>query len=144
MVIGIISLVAAATVLLALGGVSTIRFLVKMFEPGSIEMTTRELFLSSIKLVDLVLLATVLEVVAIGLYSLFIDDSIPAPAWLRTTDVDGLKNKLAGIIAVMLGVLFLEKVSTEAAAADILIAGIGITAVIWALSYFIRSHPKGE
>jgi uncharacterized membrane protein YqhA len=144
MVIGILSLVAAAAVLLILGGVSTVRFLIKILGPDSIEMTTRELFLASIKLVDLVLLATVLEVVAIGLYSLFIDDTIPAPAWLRTADVEGLKNKLAGIIAVMLGVLFLEKVLTEVDAADILLAGLGITAVIWALSFFIRSHPNSE
>ena len=58
--------------------------------------------------------------------------------------MDALKNKLAGIIAVMLGVLFLEKVITGEPVADLLLAGIGITAVIWALSYFIRSHPEGE
>ena len=144
MIIGVASLVAAATILLVLGGVSTVRFLISIFRPDSIEMSTRELFLASIKLVDLVLLATVLEVVAIGLYSLFIDDTIPAPRWLRTSDVDALKNKLAGIIAVMLGVLFLEKVVTGEPVADLLLAGIGITAVIWALSYFIRSHPEGE
>ena len=61
---------------------------------------------------------------AIGLYSLFIDSDIPVPKWLRTEDVDSLKSRLAGIIVVMLGVLFLEQVITAAADFDLLQMGI--------------------
>ena len=141
MIIGIASLIAAATLLLVLGGISTGRFLLTTVTSGNTGMTNRELFLTSIKLVDLVLLATILEVVAIGLYSLFIDDDIPAPRWLRTVDVDGLKNKLAGIVAVMLGVLFLEQMIMTDGGPALMELGIGVAAVMLALSYFIRSHP---
>jgi uncharacterized membrane protein YqhA len=140
MLIGIASLVAAATILLVLGGISTARFLISTIAVRSVEMSNRELFLTSIKLVDLVLLATILEVVAIGLYSLFIDDDIPAPRWLRTSSVDSLKNKLAGIIAVMLGVLFLEQMIMTEASPDLLPLGIGVAAVMLALTFFIRSN----
>ena len=78
--------------------------------------------------------------VAIGLYSLFIDSDIPVPKWLRTDDVDALKSRLAGIIVVMLGVLFLEQVITAAADFDLLQMGIPIALVIGALTYFIRAH----
>ncbi len=140
MFVGIFSLVAAATALLVFGAVSTYRHIAGMIAGGDGAMTSREVFLAAIKLVDLVLLATILEVVAIGLYSLFIDSDIPVLKWLRTDDVDALKSKLAGIVAVMLGVLFLGQVITASGAGDLLQMGIAIAAVIVALSYFIRSH----
>ena len=89
-------------------------------------------------------LATVLQVVAVALYSLFIGRDIPVPSWLQHAGIDGLKNLLAGIVAVMLGVLFLEQVITTDGGPDLLPLGIAIAAVILALSYFIRSHPGGH
>lgn len=140
MFVGIFSLVAAATALLVFGGVSTYRHIAMMVAGDDAALTSREVFLASIKLVDLVLLATILEVVAIGLYSLFIDSDIPVPNWLRTDDVDSLKSKLAGIVAVMLGVLFLEQVITASDAFDLLQMGTAIALVIVALTYFIKAH----
>ena len=141
MVVGIVSLIVAAATLLLFGAVETVRHIVKIVAPAGSELTNREMFLASIKLVDLVLLATVLQVVAIGLYALFIDNDIPVPRWLRTGDVDKLKQKLAGIVAVMLGVLFLEQVINAAVGRELLTSGLAIAAVILALSYFIRAHP---
>jgi uncharacterized membrane protein YqhA len=143
MLIGILSLLATAATLLVFGAVETWRYIGRIIAPVGAELTNREVFLASIKLVDLVLIATVLQVVAIGLYALFIDRDIPAPEWLRTDSVDGLKSQLAGIVVVMLGVLFLEQVINAAAGRDLLTSGIAIAAVIAAMSYFIRS-PPGE
>jgi uncharacterized membrane protein YqhA len=139
--IGIVSLLAAAATLLVFGMVETGRQILKMVTPEVAGLTSRELFLANIKLVDLVLLATVQQVVAFGLYALFINGDIPVPAWLRNDSVDGLKSQLAGIIAVMLGVLFLELVITGATDRELMLAGLGVAAVIAALSYFIRAHP---
>ena len=141
MIVGIASLIVAAATLLIFGAVETYRHIVMIVAPVGAELTNREVFLASIKLVDLVLLATVLQVVAFGLYALFIDSNIPVPVWLRRGDVDGLKSMLAGIVAVMLGVLFLEQVITGVDAQELLASGISIAAVIVALSYFIRAHP---
>ena len=102
------------------------------------------MFLASIKLVDLVLLATILQVVAFGLYALFIDSRIHVPAWLRTGTVDSLKNKLAGIVVVMLAVLFLEEVIHWGSERDLLPLGIAIAAMVAALSYFIGNHSDKE
>lgn len=144
MIVGIVSLVAAAAALLLFGAVETGRHIVRLVVPAGAGLTNREVFLASIKLVDLVLLATVLQVVAIGLYAMFIDAKIPVPHWLRSSDVDGLKQKLAGIVAVMLAVLFLEQVIAAAAEQELLAWGIAIAAVIFALGYFIRSHPPDK
>jgi uncharacterized membrane protein YqhA len=144
MFVGVLSLISGAVTLLVFGGVETARHIVKIVTPVGAGLTNREVFLASIKLVDLVLLATVLQVVAVALHSLFIGSDIPVPSWLLSAGIDGLKNLLAGIVAVMLGVLFLEQVITTAGSPDVLPLGIGIAAVIVALSYFIRSHPGGH
>ena len=141
MLVGIVTLLAAAVTLLVFGAVETYRHIVMIVAPVGADMTNREVFLASIKLIDLVLLATILQVVAFGLYALFIDSDLPVPAWLRTGDVDDLKFKLAGIVVVMLGVLFLEEVIHWSSDRDLMPLGLAIAAVIIALSYFIRAHP---
>jgi uncharacterized membrane protein YqhA len=141
MMLGITALLVASATLLLYGVVETVRHIVRLVVPGPEEVNNREIFLSSIKLIDLILLATIMQVVGIGLYSLFISRNLPVPDWLRTTHVDELKYKLAGIVAVMLGVLFLEQVFSWGSDRDLMPLGIGIAAVILALSYFIRA-PK--
>lgn len=140
-VLGIASLLFASATLLLYGVVDTGRQVVQLvLEPE--EVTNRDLFLSSIKLIDLVLLATIMQVVGIGLYSLLIERSLPVPAWLRTTQVDELKHKLAGIVAVMLGVLFLEQVFYWGSDRELWSLGVGVAAVIVALSYFVVSDRR--
>lgn len=140
MLIGIGCLFLAAFALLVFGAVSTFRHIALLLAPEGLGLTNRQVFLASIKLVDLVLLATVLQVAGFSLFSLFIDNRIPVPTWLRADDVDGLKHKLAGILIIMLGVLFLEQVIDDPSAPSLLPTGIGIGAVIFALGYFIRAH----
>jgi uncharacterized membrane protein YqhA len=143
MVIAITALLVASATLLLYGVVETVRHIVRLVVvvPGPNGTYNREIFLSSIKLIDLILLATIMQVVGIGLYSLFISRNLPVPDWLRTTHVDELKYKLAGIVAVMLGVLFLEQVFSWGSDRDLMPLGIGIAAVILALSYFIGRRP---
>jgi uncharacterized membrane protein YqhA len=141
MVLGIAALLVASATLLLYGVVETIRHIVRLVVPG---LANREIFISSIKLIDLILLATIMQVVGIGLFSLFISGNLPVPAWLRTTHVDELKYKLAGIVAVMLGVLFLEQVFSWGSDRDLMPLGIGIAAVILALTYFIKRHPVDD
>jgi uncharacterized membrane protein YqhA len=140
MILGIAALLLASATLLVYGVVETIRHIVRLVMLDS-EATSR-IFLSSIKLIDLILLATIMQVVGIGLCSLFVSRNLPVPDWLRTTDVDELKYKLAGIVAVMLGVLFLEQVFSWGSDRDLMPLGIGIAAVILALSYFIGRRPE--
>ena len=41
------------------------------------------------------------------LYPLFVDDGIDMPSWLRIRNLDDLKEKLVGVIVVVMGVYFL-------------------------------------
>jgi uncharacterized membrane protein YqhA len=139
--VGIASLLVAAAVLLVFGAVETYRHVALLLTPADPELTNREAFLTSIKLIDLVLLATILQAVAVGLYSLFIDSAVPVPRWLKATDVDDLKHRVGGLVVIMLGVLFLEQVIHGSGERDLLPLGIAIAAVMAALSYFIRARP---
>jgi len=50
------------------------------------------------QLIDTFLLGTVLYIVAIGLYELFIDPQIKTPAWLEIRSIDDLKERLLGTV----------------------------------------------
>lgn len=138
--IGVAALLLASATIVLLGAVETLREIVRLVLPGSAGLSARELFLPAIKLVDLVLLASIMQVIAIGLYAQLVDRDLPVPRWLVAQNFDELKNKLAGIVIVLLGVLFLEQVFYWGAERDMLSLGLGIAAVIVALSWFLRGQ----
>lgn len=143
--VGVVSLFVAAALLLCVAALETVRHLIEVGLPGDGNRpTTQQTLLASIKLLDLVLLATVLAVVAFGLYSLFIDPNLPLPAWLRTRDVEGLKAKLAGIVILMLAVLFLEEVIHWRSERDLPSFGLALAAIIAAFSYFVRTKSEKD
>ena len=90
-----------------------------------------------IKQADYALLATVLYVLALGLYSLFVDDRIPMPGWLRIHDLGQLKELLAGVVVVAIAVIFLGWALTWDGKSDILALGVASAAVIGGLALFL-------
>lgn len=93
--------------------------------------------LEFIELADVFLLATVLYIMALGLFELFIDDRLPVPHWLEIHTLDDLKEKLVGVVVVVLAVSFLGKVIEAQSARDLMELGVGVAAVIASLSYFL-------
>ena len=92
--------------------------------------------------VSLILLATVLYVIAVGLFELFVDDRLDLPLWLEIHDLNDLKDKLIGVIVVVMGVLFLGQVVTWDGQRDLMGYGVGIALVIAALTWFTSQKPK--
>jgi uncharacterized membrane protein YqhA len=95
-----------------------------------------------IQLIDIFLLGTVLYIVALGLYELFIDPALPLPDWLKITDLDELKEKLIGVVVVLLGVGFLGEVVSWQNDPAILALGVAVATVIAALSLVFALMPK--
>ena len=106
------------------------------------ELSKSEAVFEFIELADAFLLATVLYIMALGLYELFIDDSLPLPEWLAFHTLDDLKEKLLGVVIVVLGVQFLGQVMGASAAEDVMYRGVGIAAVIAALAFFLGKKGK--
>jgi uncharacterized membrane protein YqhA len=100
-------------------------------------MSQNEMIGKLIKQADYALLATVLYVLALGLYSLFVDDRVPMPAWLRIRDLGHLKELLAGVVVVAIAVIFLGQALTWDGQTDLLAPGLASAAVIAALALFL-------
>jgi uncharacterized membrane protein YqhA len=100
-------------------------------------LSQNEMIGKLIKQADYALLATVLYVLALGLYSLFVDDRVPMPAWLRIHDLGHLKELLAGVVVVAIAVIFLGQALTWDGVTDLLAPGLASAAVIAALALFL-------
>lgn len=104
----------------------------------------KALALAFIEIVDLFLLGTVLLMIALGFYELFIDSDLKLPEWLQIRTFDDLKNKLVGVVIVVLGVMFLGFVVAWDGTRDLLGIGIAIALVIAALTYFLSTVKSGK
>jgi uncharacterized membrane protein YqhA len=92
---------------------------------------------------DSFLLGTVLYIVSIGFFQLFVDSNVPRPAWLRITNLDQLKSKLVGVVVVLLAVTFLGKVVDWNGDRNIAYLGVAIATVIAGLAYGgFRAHAN--
>lgn len=142
-ILPVICIFTAATVLLIYGSIETMLVIVEAFSSAVSSKGAKALLLSFIELVDLFLLATVLYVIAVGLYELFVDDQLPLPEWLVIHNLDDLKEKLIGVVIVVLGVLFLGQVISWDGQRDLLPFGAAVALIIAALSYFLSLKKKG-
>jgi uncharacterized membrane protein YqhA len=142
-IIAVISTLLAATALLIYGAIETAGILWSFFDPVITgPKGAKGLILAFIELTDLFLLATVLYVIAIGLFELFVDDRLDLPEWLEIHDLNDLKEKLIGVLVVVMGVLFLGQLVTWDGERNLLNLGGGIALVIAALTYFTSQKPR--
>jgi uncharacterized membrane protein YqhA len=141
-VVAVAGIFIAAIALLVYGALQTSALIVELFSSPVSSKGAKALLLAAIELVDLFLLATVMYVIAAGLYELFIDDTLPLPSWLEIHNLDDLKSKLIGVVVVVLGVLFLGQVIAWDGQRDLLAYGAAIALVVAALTYFLSQQPK--
>src|SRR3954454_15467544 len=95
-----------------------------------------------IEITDMILLGMVLYIVSLGLYQLFIDNTLAVPSWLRVTDIADLKRDLINVTVVLLGVSFLGEVVDWDGMTDILSLGAAIALVIVALGLIMWLTPR--
>lgn len=94
----------------------------------------KEFSIVLIQTIDIFLLATVLYIIALGLYELFVDDALDLPNWLEVQTLDDLKARLLGVIIVLLPVTFLGQLVQWKKGIDILWLGLAIGAVLAAIA----------
>lgn len=103
-----------------------------------------ELAVQYVEYADVFLLAVVLYIMALGLFTLFVSERIPLPRWLEFHDFDDLKERLVSVICVMLGVSFLGVVLEGASGIDLLWLGIATAVVVAAMTLFVKMVIKGS
>jgi uncharacterized membrane protein YqhA len=107
-------------------------------EAFSAHVSLLDLATDFIEYADVFLLAVVLYIMALGLFTLFVSDKVPLPSWLEFHDFDDLKERLVSVICVMLGVYFLGAVLKGATGLDLLWLGIGTSIVVAAMTAFVH------
>jgi uncharacterized membrane protein YqhA len=144
-VVAVVGSFVASAAALVYGGLATVRVVLDAFGSGDFsEKGAKLLSVGLVTMIDLFLLGTVLYIVAIGLYELFVDPGLPMPLWLRITTLDDLKERLLGVVGVLLAVTFLGSAVTWDGSADILALGLAVGAVLGVVSLTIallaRTH----
>jgi uncharacterized membrane protein YqhA len=141
--IAVVATLVAAIALLFFGAIDTALVIWGVFSKGDFSSKTgKTLLVDVIEIVDIFLLATVLYIIGLGLYELFIDDSVPVPRWLEIHDLDDLKDKLVGVVVVVIGVGFLGQFVSWDGQANLLIPGGAAAVMIAALTYFLSQKPR--
>ena len=144
---GVMAILPAAALLvmsLALSIATAVRLVEVLAETLGGHIDLIHLSVEFVEFTDFFLLATVLYITSLGLFSLFVTDRVPVPTWLTFRDFDDLKERLIGVVVVMLAVFFLGEVLREEGGLDLLWLGLSISSVFLSLSLFVRSVFRGE
>ncbi len=145
-VIAVLGSLVAAIALFAYGALETVALVAETAAKAQVSSKgAKVLALAFIEIVDLFLLGTVFLIIALGLYELFVDEGLQLPTWLVIRTLDDLKHKLAGVVVVVMAVLFLGQVVTWDGQRELVGFGVAIAAVIAALTWFLSSTvAKGK
>ncbi|MDI7861709.1 YqhA family protein [Rhizobiaceae bacterium n13] len=119
----IVVLTASIYEILVEGAISTKA--VKVFAVGIVEA------------VDVFLIGIAVYITGIGLYFLFVDETLPLPKWLRLNSFEDLKANLISVVIAVLAVLFLREAVAWDGNADIAAFGVSLALVIAALSLYL-------
>jgi uncharacterized membrane protein YqhA len=142
-IIAVVSTLVAAIALLLFGAIDTVLAIQEFVATADFSSKTgKELLVKFIEIVDIFLLATVLYIIALGLYELFVDDSLPVPNWLEINNLDDLKDKLVGVVIVVIAVSFLGQFVSWNGQTNLLIPGGAAAVMIASLTYFLAQKPK--
>ena len=144
MILPVVATMLAALALLIWGFLDTWHFVTGLLVPGDHAVVRDEALLHAIEVVDLFLLATVVQVVSLGLYKLYFKQDLALPKWLKINDLDDLKSKLVGVSITVMAVFFLGKAITWRNGVDILYLGGAVALVIVALTYFLSKIDHHE
>ena len=143
-ILAVLGSLASAIALMAFGAAAVVVEIIDAFGHRDLGSDGGKLLaVELIELTDIFLLATVLYIVALGLYELFIDADLPVPAWLRVTSLDELKDKLVGVVVVLLAVTFLGRAVVWNGTDSIFPFGAAVALVIAALALPRWKNGKG-
>lgn len=132
-------MIAAATTFLW-GGVKTANFVLMLLRDVSNESL---ITLYLLQAVDIFLIGTVLLILSVGLYDLFIH-KLNLPQWLEIDNLSKLKAKLSDVIILFMAIKFLEKLLTAKSAQDTLFIALAVAVVAAVLIAFNQISTDKE
>jgi uncharacterized membrane protein YqhA len=137
--IAVVGSLAASFISMFFGGIAVLTSTLELIQSHDLsEKGAKILAVDVLQVVDIFLVSTVLYIMALGLYELFIDPGLPVPGWLKIGTLDDLKERLVTVVVVMLSVTFLAYVVDLKTGWSILDVGIATAAVLAGLGVFFK------
>lgn len=133
---GVLSSFLFSLALYIFGTVQTVRELWTALPSIGQAGTTRRLLISAIEQTDVLLVATALLIISVGLQALFVQRIDNLPGWLHIRTFDDLKSKLLGIVVIALIVEFFKVALKWDGRSDILTLGLAMAVVILAATAY--------
>jgi len=132
------SLIASLSLLLYEISV-VISLIVDLVRAGTIAPSAAKAFaVAMIEAVDVFLIAIALYIIGLGFYSLFIDDQVSLPKWLKFGNLEDLKANLVSVIVAVLAVMFLRQAIASYTEEPFILFAAAVALVIAALTLFLR------
>ena len=103
---------------------------------------TDQLKVTLIDTVDTFMVATVLMVIAFGLYQLFVNPTVDLPSVLQTRSFGELEKRLASMVIVVLAVSFLSEAVKWNGDANLLGFGVAIGVVMLGVNAFLYQEAR--
>lgn len=142
--VGIASIIGIGIVSISVIGYASFETFLVIKTAVSDYATEGDVVKKSLHAVDLYLLGIAMFIMSVGLFELFVGDIKGLSKWLVVKDLDQLKSMLVKIVIVVMSVSFTNKVITWDEKTDLLGFGVGMGAVILALSYFLVVKYNGK
>jgi uncharacterized membrane protein YqhA len=135
---------AGAAALFAYGLVDTIVVIARTVASGDVSTKgAKALMLYFIEIFDLFLLGTVMLIMALSLYELFVDADLKLPARLQIHTFDDLKSNLVTVVIAVMAVTFLGQIVSWDGQSDLLGLGAAVALVIAALNIYLWITKRG-
>jgi uncharacterized membrane protein YqhA len=141
----VIGSLAGAAALFAYGLVDTFVVIARTIAAGEVSTKgAKGLMVYFIEVFDLFLLGTVMLIMALSLYELFIDTDLKLPSRLQIHSFEDLKTNLVTVVIAVMAVTFLGQIVSWNGESDLLSLGVAVALVIAALNVYLWIAKAGK
>ena len=134
-----------ALVLYLITSVAAIMAVYEALTSGDWSTTTTKTFaVTLLKVVDMFLICIGLQIIAAGVYKLFINDQITLPAAMNPSSITELKLSLVRISSLVLLIMFVERAVDLGPSRELLEYGIAIAVIMIAASWGSQTLGTGK
>ncbi len=135
----------SAMALYAYGLVDTIVVITRTLTAGDVSTRgAKDLMLYFIEIFDLFLLGTVMLILALGLYELFIDADFKVASRLQINTFEDLKTSLVTVVIAVMAVTFLGQIMSWDGDTSLFDIGVPVALVIAALNIYLWVAKAGK
>jgi uncharacterized membrane protein YqhA len=141
----VVGAILGAAALFIYGLVDVVVVIARTIASGEISTVgAKQLMLYFIEVFDLFLLGTVMLIMGLSLYELFMDSDLKLPARLEIRTFEDLKTNLVTVVIAVMAVTFLGQIVSWNGQTDVLGLGVAVALVIAALNVYLWIVKRGK